>query len=82
MNRITLSILFLFLLGSTLHAQNKKELIAQVNSLNAELEGVKAELLESKKNEKISQARADSFESQLKGLEENNAVLLENLNIV
>ena len=69
MNRITLSILFLFLLGSTLQAQNKKELIAQVNSLNTELEGVKAELLESKKNEKISQARAESFESQLKGLE-------------
>jgi len=80
MNRTTLSILFLFLLGSTLQAQKKKELIAQVNSLNTELEGVKAELLESKKNEKISQARADSFESQLKGLEENNAILLENLN--
>ncbi|UCD60110.1 MAG: hypothetical protein JSV59_09455 [Flavobacteriaceae bacterium] len=80
MNRITLSILFLFLLGGTLQAQNKKELLAQVNSLNAELEGVKAELLESKKSEKISQARADSFESQLKGLEENNAILLENLN--
>jgi len=80
MNRITISFLFLLLLGSTLQAQNKKELIAQVNSLNAELESTKTELLESKKNEKISQARADSFESQLKGLEENNATLLENLN--
>lgn len=80
MNRITLSILFLFLFGNILQAQNKKELIAQVNSLNAELEGLRAELLESKKNEKISQARAESFESQLKGLEENNAILLENLN--
>ena len=80
MNRITLTLVFLFLLGSTLHAQNKKELIAQVNSLNAEVEGLKADLIESKKNEKISQARADSFESQLQGLEENNAILLENLN--
>lgn len=80
MNRITLTLVFLFLLGSTLHAQNKKELIAQVNSLNEEVEGLKADLIESKKNEKISQARADSFESQLQGLEENNAILLENLN--
>ena len=80
MIRITLSLVFLLLLGSTLEAQNKKELIAQVNSLNAELESIKAALIESKKNEKISQARADSFESQLKGLEENNATLLENLN--
>ena len=80
MIRITLSLVFLFLLGGTLHAQNKKELLAQINSLNAELESIKAELIESKKNEKISQARADSFESQLQGLEENNATLLKNLN--
>ena len=80
MNRITLLLLFLVLTGTTLQAQNKKELIAQVNSLNAELQSTKAELTESKKNEKISAARADSFESQLKGLEENNATLLQNLN--
>ena len=54
MNRITLSFLFLLLFGGALQAQNKKELVAQVNSLNAELESTKAELLESKKNEKIS----------------------------
>jgi len=80
MNRITLSLLLLVLTGTTLHAQNKKELSAQVNTLNAELESTKTELLESKKNEKISAARADSFESQLQGLEENNATLLQNLN--
>ena len=80
MNRITLLLLLLVLTGTTLQAQNKKELIAQVNSLNAELQSTKAELTESKKNEKISAARADSFESQLKGLEENNATLLQNLN--
>ena len=80
MNRITLSFLLLLLFGGALQAQNKKELVAQVNSLNAELESTKAELLESKKNEKISKTRADSFESQLQGLEENNATLLANLN--
>ncbi len=80
MNRITLLFLFLLLFGSALQAQNKKELTAQVNTLNGELESTKAELLESKKNEKISKARADSFESQLQGLEENNATLLANLN--
>jgi len=80
MNRITLSLLLLVLTGTTLHAQNKKELRAQLNTLNSELESTKTELLESKKNEKISAARADSFESQLQGLEENNATLLQNLN--
>lgn len=80
MNRITLLLVFLVLTGTTLHAQNKKELIAQVNALNAELGSTKAELLESKKNEKISTARANSFEGQLQGLEENNATLMQNLN--
>ncbi len=80
MNRITLSLLLLVLTGTILHAQNKKELIAQVNTLNAELESTKAELLESNKNEKISTARANSFEGQLQGLEENNAALMQNLN--
>ena len=80
MKRFTLTLLILILIGSSLQAQNKKELIEQVNTLNSELSSIKDELLESKKNEKISQARADSFESQLQGLQENNATLLENLN--
>lgn len=80
MKRSTLSLLLLILMGSAIQAQNKKELIEQVNTLNSELSSIKAELLESKKNEKISQAKADSFESQLQGLQENNTTLLENLN--
>jgi outer membrane protein OmpA-like peptidoglycan-associated protein len=81
MKRFTLTLLLLLIfIGSSIQAQNKKELIEQVNTLNSELSSIKAELLESQKNEKISQARADSFESQLQGLQENNATLLQNLN--
>ena len=81
MKRFTLTLLLLLIfVDSSIQAQNKKELIEQVNTLNSELSSIKAELLESQKNEKISQARADSFESQLQGLQENNATLLQNLN--
>lgn len=80
MNKITFCLLVLTLSGNFLFSQKKKDLINEVEDLKSKLATTEQELTESRKNEKIAQAQAESFESQLVGLEENNATLLKNLN--
>ena len=79
MNKIYIS--FLFLLSTTfiLNAQNKKELRAEIESLKATLATTQSALSESRKNENVSLARAESFETQLADLQETNAQLLKNM---
>jgi len=80
MKRIILSISILLISSSFLFAQRKSELIAQIDALKTELDSTKAEVSLAKKNERIGVARAESFEAQVKELQDANATLLKNLN--
>tara|TARA_R110002020_G_scaffold21009_7_gene71423 strand:+ start:5501 stop:6280 length:780 start_codon:yes stop_codon:yes gene_type:complete len=59
--------------------QNKKELLAEMEELKSELAITKAELIESKKNEKVSLATAQAFEKQAMETKEANIALMDNL---
>lgn len=63
----------------TLQAQSKKELIAEIETLESELATTKEELAVSRKNEATNMARVVAIESQLAGLRETNTSLLNNL---
>jgi|GEM_PF-3243117 len=65
---------------SSLTAQSKKELQAQVADLKSELADTKAELTQSKKNEAVSSARVSAIEAELTDVRNTNATLLANLN--
>ena len=81
MKKITLlSILILLLTTSLLNAQKKSELINEIAELNTKLDSTEALIMEARKNERIGLAKAESFESQVKDLQEANATLLKNLN--
>ena len=80
MKRIILSLILLLISSSYLLAQKKSELISEISTLKTELETTKAMVAEARKNEKISLARAASFETQVKELQDANATLLKNLN--
>ena len=80
MKRIILTLCVLFISSSFLYAQKKRELITEIAALKTELEVTKAEVSGAKKNEKIELARAESYEVQVKELQDANATLLKNLN--
>ncbi|NNK18640.1 MAG: hypothetical protein HKP49_05760 [Maribacter sp.] len=80
MNRIILTVCVLFISSSLLFAQKKKDLIAEIATLKTELDAANAEVTLAKKNERIGVARAESFEAQVKELQDANATLLKNLN--
>ncbi|MEB8328962.1 hypothetical protein OO009_06310 [Flavobacteriaceae bacterium KMM 6897] len=79
MNKIYLS--FLILLSTTyiLNAQNKRELRAEIESLKDTLSTTQSALSESRNNENVSLARAESFEAQLEDLKKTNAQLLKSM---
>lgn len=80
MKRILLSLTLLLLTVTSVLAQRKSDLIAEIADLKTELDSTKALIASAKKNEKIGLARAESFESQVKELQDANATLLKNLN--
>lgn len=72
--------LFLIICTSlTLQAQRKSDLIDRIESLRSELDSVKAEVLDARKNEKVAQARATSFEAQVADLQASNNTLMSNI---
>ena len=79
MIKTTLTLCTCLFVVFTLQSQSKKELIAEVQSLKSELDSTQAALTESKKNESVSKARAESVESELVELRDANALLLKNL---
>lgn len=62
------------------YAQKKSELIAEVHTLKTQLDSLKGELFNARKNEKVSLARAESYETQVTELQDANTTLLKNLN--
>lgn len=80
MTRSLLFFTILLLCTTAANAQKKSELIAEIEDLKSELEATKMEVLDARKNEKISVARAESYGEQVKELQDANATLLKNLN--
>ncbi|MBD1261305.1 hypothetical protein HZY62_11940 [Maribacter polysiphoniae] len=80
MKQILLSLTLILISTTSIFAQRKSDLIAEIASLKTELDSTKAIVIKAKKNEKVGLARAESFESQVKELQDANATLLKNLN--
>ncbi len=75
-----LTTLFLIICTSvTLQAQRKSELIERIENLKSQLDSVTSEVLDARKNEKVAQIRAASFESQVTDLQASNNNLMANL---
>lgn len=73
--------IFLFLLASfALHAQRKSELIEEIDNLKSQIDSLNSEVFDARKNEKVAQAKAESFESQVTELQDANNTLMQNLN--
>ena len=76
------TLLLFFLIGftsATVHAQRKSDLIAEIDELKSQLDSVKSEVSDARKNEKIAKARAESFETQVSELQAANNTLMTNL---
>jgi len=80
MMRLLLSLLFISVSLSTLSAQRKSDLIAEIADLKSEMDSLKNELFTAKKIEKASVVKADALETQVSELQDANATLLTNLN--
>ncbi|HZJ19224.1 MAG TPA: hypothetical protein VFD35_02575 [Pricia sp.] len=75
-----LTTLFLIICTSvTLQAQRKSELFEKIESLKSQLDSVKSEVIDARKNEKVAQARATSFEAQVTDLQMSNNNLMSNI---
>ncbi len=73
-------LLMLLSFAISLQAQKKSELIAEINELKSKLDSTENLVRESTRREKVSLAKAESFESQVSELQAANATLLQNLN--
>ncbi|MBD0776477.1 hypothetical protein HPE56_01620 [Maribacter sp. ANRC-HE7] len=80
MKQLLLSLALILISTTAIFAQRKSDLIAEIASLKTELDSTKAIVIKAKKNERVGLARAESFESQVKELQDANATLLKNLN--
>ncbi|SEM30124.1 chemotaxis protein MotB [Aquimarina amphilecti] len=80
MRKIILLASVLMLTNSFVHAQKKKDLIAEIDKLRSELKGTQGELTEAKKNERVSQSKVKTMEAQVADLKDTNASLLANMN--
>ncbi|MET6990725.1 hypothetical protein [Sediminicola arcticus] len=79
MNKIYIALLIFLSTTYSLTAQNKKELRAEIESLQETLSTTQSALSESRTKENISLARAESFETQMEDLKLTNAQLLNNM---
>ena len=63
----------------TLQAQRKSDLLDRIETLRSQLDSVNSEVLDARKNERVAQARATSFEAQVADLQESNNTLMSNI---
>lgn len=76
MKRIILLLAIPLLTLTSVKAQKKKDLLDEIEKLRTELRETKGKLAESRKNEKISETKVSTIETQLTDLQETNATLL------
>ncbi len=79
MRTIILFASVLLLTNSFVHAQKKKDLLLQIDQLRQELSTTKGKLADSRKKEKVNEARVKSMEVQVQDLKETNTTLLTNM---
>ncbi|MFD2562662.1 OmpA family protein [Aquimarina rubra] len=79
MRKIILFASVLLLTSSVVHAQKKKDLLAEIDKLRKELKTTEGELTEARKNEKVAQSKVKTMETQVADLKETNATLLTNM---
>ena len=77
----SLLLLVLIAITCSLNAQNKRELLAQIDELKAELIKKDSTIASAQRKERISTANASVFEQQVGELQNANATLLQNLKI-
>ena len=65
----------------SVNAQSKKELQAEIAQLQSRIAEKDSLIISAQKQERISSARAESFENQVNELQDANATLLKNLKI-
>ncbi|WP_298549052.1 OmpA family protein [uncultured Aquimarina sp.] len=79
MRKIILFTSVLLLTNTFVHAQKKKDLLAEIDKLRQELKTTEGELTEARKNERVSQSKVKTMETQVADLKETNATLLTNM---
>lgn len=79
MQRILLSLSLIIVLCSSVNAQKKSELIAEIASLKTQLDSVSSLVSEAQKNERVAQAASESYKSQVTELQNANATLMQSL---
>ena len=80
MKKFLLSSILIVMATTAVFAQKKSELLAEIEILKTKLDSTENHVIQARKTEKIAVAKATSFESQVKDLQEANATLLKNLN--
>lgn len=80
MKKLGLTLLFISGLLSV-QAQSKKELQAEIAQLQSQITEKDSLIVSAQKQERISSARAESYEKQVSELQDANATLLQNLKI-
>lgn len=73
------TVLLLLCTTVSLQAQRKSELIERIENLKSQLDSVSSEVFDARKNEKVAQTRAASFEAQVSELQQSNSSLMDNL---
>lgn len=71
--------IFILLFFVSANGQKRSELFAQIDGLKMQLDSVKNEVAEARRNEKASLTKMESFEAQVSELQAANATLLKNL---
>ncbi|MGB6153552.1 MAG: hypothetical protein WBG48_16345 [Pricia sp.] len=79
MKTIFISLFLILCTSFTLQAQRKSDLIDRIESLKKQLDSVNSEVLDARKNERVAQARATSFEAQVADLQASNNTLMSNI---
>ena len=64
---------------TTIQAQRKSDLLAKIESMKSEADSLEAEIFKARKDAKVAQTRATSFEAQVTELQEANNTLMSNL---
>ena len=64
---------------TSLKAQKKSELIAEIATLKTQLDSVSSEVADARKNEKVAQTESASYKSQVTELQDANKTLMKSL---
>lgn len=80
MNKRILVICTFLVFSIFANAQKKSDMLVEISNLKTERDSLKSLVTTAQKNEKVSTARAESFESQVTELQDANTTLMKNLN--